>query len=492
MSTTGGCSLRLNHSIPFLLLSLLITPHYSQRLDVKVPKWALNNFHSVSTKAPITRHLLSQPTYSASMYTIISHIYNVEAAILKQLRTENPNKPDQILRICNAREIGHVKGVTTVFRNRGLPDPQAGCVTIHSDDRLFQNEQPRITLKHLVGAVHDKFRVEGENSVWVRDNVLLPWAAKFPKGPLSNWSGVSPSSGNFPWARGSKRCLVSAVGLIRIGSLWHADIMYTNARKTDSLAKGKRQYLEEYVHLSDAHGSNFSMLQQITPLYLNETAIGARVFNSTTRFTRFSGKAKPSKFQALHVEDNYALLDAVEKADLGVQQGDDALTSSNLAVLLLPLSLNLVPISLISHVGSTKMLWYILLSDVLTVIPLAIKGIELVVLGRTRFESVLVRISTSSNGTLGEAAAGELWAASCRAKESILSAGVVFICLAIAFLVGGVVAELWAADYSKRRRMREAMLQAEIEKVYMQVQSDEHYDDNAYIATMRLKETSAA
>ena len=65
---------------------------------------------------------------------------------------------------------------------------------------------------------------------------------------------------------------------------------------------------------------------------------------------------------------------------------DEDLSASNLAILCMPLVMSIPPIS-VYDVPDSAVLWYVLATDVLAVVPLLIKSIELIVLDKMNKES---------------------------------------------------------------------------------------------------------
>lgn len=132
----------------------------------------------------------------------------------------------------------------------------------------------------------------------------------------------------------------------------------------------------------------------------------------------------------------------VQKADVVVQQVQDATSPSNIAILALPLILNLLPIALFAELSFPGLMPYCLLNDVLTTLPMAIKGVELVQISNRRFTIVLTRMTDTSPER--ESVAAEMWVAEFHRVESIQPIGVAFIAVAGAMLVLGVMVDACA------------------------------------------------
>lgn len=135
------------------------------------------------------------------------------------------------------------------------------------------------------------------------------------------------------------------------------------------------------------------------------------------------------------------------------------------------------------------MLLYTLFSDILTVIPLAIKGAELVYIGGLRHRTIAVRMTSAMNGTLSNSAGASLWAAECRATKRVRPLGFAFLTIALVFLTLGVWLEFWARQYVKMRE-RKRRVQAEEEISDSFVRPDEHYDVESYVLSVQERRSS--
>lgn len=173
------------------------------------------------------------------------------------------------------------------------------------------------------------------------------------------------------------------------------------------------------------------------------------VTDATTSIATWQGAPHPSQFHSVNLEDNLALQAALDASDHHVRQLDDAVTPSNIAILALPLVLCLLPIALFADVRPKAMLLYAMLSDVLTALPMAIKGAELLSISKRRFAAHVTRLGdTSSSNEISVAA--ELWVCVCRTRADTRPTGVAFVSVAIVTMVTGLVLEVVARRWMRR------------------------------------------
>lgn len=88
-----------------------------------------------------------------------------------------------------------------------------------------------------------------------------------------------------------------------------------------------------------------------------------------------------SAFGTVFATINLALQRALQRGEHQTQQTNDAKKPSNIANFVFPLVMNVVTVSVIAEVSTIGILPYTLLTGVLTAVPVAIKGVELLLIG---------------------------------------------------------------------------------------------------------------
>ena len=82
-----------------------------------------------------------------------------------------------------------------------------------------------------------------------------------------------------------------------------------------------------------------------------------------------------------------------------------------------------------------KFLFFILFSDIISSLPMLIKGIEIIIISKKLFYSIFQRISESSIDIVSS----ELWIAQCNAKENYKNNGIYLILIAILSIFLGLI-----------------------------------------------------
>lgn len=250
---------------------------------------------------------------------------------------------------------------------------------------------------------------------------------------------------DYPHESQTEMCHVNVLGAYRLRDEWYLNVGITNEKKEKHLGEFKRLYLVEILR----HGGGYGYMK------LPERDANHRIRNDTTTIVvGHRSTAEPAVFKAVFLDDNIGVRRALSKAASYTQQTTEALSPSSLAILFFPLWMNLVPIAMLANVGTMKMILYALLSDVLTVLPLGIKGVELISIGSSEYVGSVVRMTSFRNGTRAEAAAAEVYVAQCHVKQNLVAIGGAFVAIALLFLVGGVLAEFIAKGYKERRRKK--------------------------------------
>lgn len=406
-------------------------------VDYEQPSFLVGRLFSQSTEGPITKQLAKFPKVADNTQMVLDHFSRVDITIRQLLNSGKVPGPDDPVRPCNHKNHVFGESAANGALSRGWPKPPHTCITDVMGTDLNQTNPSPYTEDDLY------------NALYSTGKILDAHRRSIANSAIDNFTNP-----DFPWnyelETPSQKCTLNPALAYRIGDTWVMGFQFTNEARTAQLPNFGRQTLNEFPYLLDGKlAGPFPMCLPVRPK--NGTVQVIRN-DSTTMLASFRGTRNPSFIARLFIEDNPAVLRAIDQTDLFVQQAEDALTPSNIAILVLPLVLNLIPIALLANVDTLSMLLYTVMSDVLTVIPLGIKGLELVIIGLQRQRSVFVRMTGEVNGSRPEIVAAELHAAECRAHDDVLPAGIAFLVLSLIFLVGGVAAEFIARAYTAKKR----------------------------------------
>lgn len=391
----------------------------------------------LSSDAPIARFLGKFPDFVESTKTIIEHFQYVEKSVLDQLQSGKPPGSDSALKACNYKFEDAEKIRQSMLNGISLghlPLPDTSCITLHTGASVSRQTEGPFSSRQLFEAMQTRGRIINDNLddliATVLDGITNP-----------------DSSHTFEYSSSSQTCVWNADGAVRRRDRWYPGVALTNLPNHMEVPESARMYVFELLSVGDD--------DQVIPLtygFCEVDESGKPVqFHDECTTINFAGRRSGNQglFERYDEEDNFALRDALQKSSYSIHRATDTLVRSNLAILFLPIGLTVVPIALFTDVSTVFLLLYALLTDVLTALPLMIKGIELIQISKERHTSVVTRVSSALNGTASEISRGEIWTASCRSTERVNTIGVAFVIIAVVLMIVGLLAEVGAQAYKK-------------------------------------------
>ena len=331
----------------------------------------------------------------------------------------------------------------------GLPEPDSICFT-----RIQYGVSKSRAILARMAKLNEAFQVTGKKLVEsARKKVKL---ASFFDRQIGCWKHVvSPMRGT---ARtNALQCTVMhTVGFRRhAGGKFNLGASLTNAPPTESRSEKERHYLAERW----TYDEKKDIVRAVPiPSYVRGDVHGLRNDTTTALFT-WGGNVQVSYFLGIPTAQGPAMR-RVNEATSHLQDSiHDGIAASNIAILIFPGFLAMIPISTFEFPSLegklSKVMVYSALTDVVAVLPLFIKGAELLVLAtRKHTRCTAWTVGVEGNGV----AVIELWCADCVHHSSFQKYGAVFIVVALVFSVLGVALEILAFTWvrRKRRHMRRA------------------------------------
>lgn len=136
----------------------------------------------------------------------------------------------------------------------------------------------------------------------------------------------------------------------------------TNADVYTTMAEGRRHYLVEILGFNQRGG-----LGAMKVASWREGR--ARVNGTSTLHMRWAGRPDVSEFFPLEVGDTPALKKGLGARSTHRALVQDTVFSSNVAILVLPVFMTLVPLSAIDYVETSLVVLYAVLTDVMSILP---------------------------------------------------------------------------------------------------------------------------
>ena len=432
------------HLIVLLLLSASFIN--ACQINYKLEEWQDGREFLLSKEAPMTKVLNTIPGTAENAQLLLDHIRNVENAVYYVRQTEQANfaansHANAPFETCNVRDTLFGDAAFAKFGAWGWPFADTTCVTDHFTEVGTQH----LNMTKMDGS---KYTIEDIHVALSKyKNTVKDNAKRFAAAARLSVSRADAAANHEMSFFSGEKCVLQATGAVRFDETWYLRATFT-IEILDQLTDGVRKGIAEFPTLING---KFSSPKKMCMRVNNETH--ARKEGTThVGFLRRGGGRRPSMFGKLTIDQNPSVKAALDKSDNFIQQANDALAPSNIAILVLPLFLNLVPIALLSTVTTSFMLFYTLLTDILTVVPLGVKGAELISIGSLTHRSVVVRISSSVMLPRSGAAAAELWSTECYAPSNVHRWGTFFLVLSLVFMIVGIMIEISAQAYMKRKR----------------------------------------
>lgn len=419
--------------------------------------------------------LRRDPHFLAGQRKVQSYFESVETYTRRSLKQTVDNSSMTSLPPCNSDGfISFFKRAYEVYNEiRRLPILDTSCLSEYVITSDVESNLMGLSLSQLTEAVRERSKSVFENRHRIADVVLGNWTK--PDAPY-----------DYEYSKTSLVCIVNNVAGIRVGPKWYLRTVVTNRPAMENVPLFSRKILYEFIRTGSKPNDLDKSLRLSTYVRPPNGVGSHRLENDTTTLLEArQGSHLPTSYGRMYFELMPAVPAAVELAEHGQQQVSDALAPSSISILILPMMLNLVPLGALSHaalLSSTSTFIYTLLTDVSTVIPLIIKGVELIVIGRQRHTAAAVRMSSAIDGSLASSSVAELWTAECGVHVYALRTGVAFVVLGVVSMVIGVSLEFFMLARIKKQIRIEGMRYRVDRKVELgervRVGDHEEYDNS--------------
>lgn len=224
----------------------------------------------------------------------------------------------------------------------------------------------------------------------------------------------------------------------RVKGTWSVALDFTNAPGEVRLLDWQRAYYTEVLHVADG-GAVQSVGVDVPECEAGNATVGSK---GKAVVQLWGGAPKWSSFLTSELEENPALkvvLRELNDNEYVTSQVDEAFRLSNTAILLLPSVFVLVPIHLFQFVDEWATGLYIILTNLCSVTPIAIKGIELLIFYYKKHYSTISYVYGQSSS---EVMAAETWVSACQLRTSVKWHGIGYLLFAICTFVAGLVLEM--------------------------------------------------
>lgn len=414
--------------------------------------WLYNHIYGVSDKAPLAAEINKDGNGKRALRELLEYYASLQA------NTKNLGS--------RYEELATKNIVKTTLKHYGWPPLSA------ETERVYEVQEPVTggtrTAAEIVKEQERYFKqmdIFEKNESKVFRNIETFTNAYEAAGPKVNL--VTKVSWNFHNGlvhyRSDDRihsCSVRSRAAFRIYGTWTIASTLTNAPRNIFKKERERLYLAEYLYIDGndqvqaipfslkvAFDNNSSQYWQGSAAVPSNSSMR---INVTDILSVWGGRPSSYQFGGKLISDNIGVKAALEKSRDMTRQVQDTRTASNAAILVFPIFLALLPLALFADVSDFVTIGYVIFTDFLSVLPLAIKGVELLIVGlRSEIATrTLIMGKLELNGTV----IAETWAVKCRADSSLVTFGAVFITIAILAMVFGIALEFFARSKLMRNK----------------------------------------
>ena len=405
--------------------------------------WALNRTYVAAMDAPIARELQTRPNIVHTLSTLLNFVegeYERSALMQRQERSFFVRFPEEPCNLMSKAFETRMDSVNVSLSRYGWGLMESRCAT------------------GLISAVNETV-LEAMKQYEIDISSVMNVATR---GLPQEFKFRSPSTfSKFNYKTSLDTCKMWHYAAFRYKGQWGINTPITNDLLTRSLPEWHRHYFVEVLRL----GNNNRIepirmtLRERPKFYDEEVGFNTTwVQNASTHIATWGGIPASSLFESLQfLAENPAISAALDDVAATIDQVEDATTPSGMAILIIPLFLTTIPLALFTEMDTKALLLYTIVTDILTVLPLAIKGIELLNYSGMSHEAARTYVYGGSNPV--EPAALETWYASCDANDHVKILGKLFIAMAVLFMVVGIALEIGAKRFFDKRK-------AEFEFVY--------------------------
>lgn len=444
-----GTILLLLHCTTFPTVSQEF-PYYGQNIEYDYT----NRVFALSEQQPLRSILRSDESFLLGTSVIQGYF----AAVEDVTRGREPNGSNQIglERPCNTNKKHFITLLRPYRLFCNLPIVERSCMSEYIIDENMSRAL-NIPLLTLSTALRNRSTALYKNSKIITKDILntSPFPALGKTNMANKWS--NPAVGmDFSYESTTLKCKINNGVGFRFGEKWYIQTKLTNHPAEDKVRDFERLNVMEYHRLSDDR-SVIDLDDALTMSMECKKNLNRNVpiWNTTTTLFLSGGSATPNAFERTFLDQIPSVSAAEDLSSHSAQQVSDALAPSSITILILPLLLNIVPLAALSpHTTSTRAaILYTIATDILSVVPLLAKGIELVVLSLQRHTAAAIRISSDvDTQKFSNASVAELWITECSLSIQTRTWGIVFIVFGVTFMTGGIILEWFLRrKYLKRR-----------------------------------------
>lgn len=459
---TARVSIRVAMTVadPVRWTLLLVSLFIGAEARKKAPEWMYNRMFAASEKPVLRRAIQSDKDAFQGFKTMVHYYENMASVMTREGRREDENDTLEIVNIPNFLLLKGWPEMRLVQRLFCFSERREnGGDSLYREEKRDIFRQKKTVFKALgdIGAALDSDVAERDvKQLFARMKGLVP-----------QWKHVMHADRkNYTTPSGSHRCLVRANNAYRVNGTWGILVKVTNDRPAVFPVDRERRYLGEHLTLTTNGSIDFLPLlydlnykPELTRKYW-----GSRpVMPASSVYSEYGGNVGINNFGNVPRDGNLAVraaLSAVKDTKQSMVQ--ETSLPSNSAILLFPVLLAVIPLALFADASSKVVVGYVVVTDFLALLPLLIKGVEILQVQNSEFFAT----RTMVYGDLrmpNTTSVASTWSCSCSLGKDLSGLGYSFVLVAILSMVAGSALEVIAraqVERSKRRALEARTLWA--------------------------------
>lgn len=401
----------------------------------------VGRIYSLTTTSPVFNALKNNETAVEALDEAFELIEQLDKVVQERRET---NHTEACNIVYTSRWTGNFRRLTPIF--------QVGSVEETCNARL--DAGVAVKSGSLGGSVTSGARqkilnvrqvlFEASKKGLTEDNDLLPTDGNWTRGVFE----LRPSER----ANDGQRCLMDSASAYFTNNRWYLRAGVTNHNVNDYIEDWRRQFIIEFVPHPSSNSSSSEDMESLRLIHPRPS--DGRNERSSSIVLMWGGRAYMGTTPN---DDDFSdpispVSQAFRENLVHIDQASDSITISNIAILALPMAMNLIPVAFIADITTLGSILYIVLTDVLSTVPFLIKGVELIVWAAPSKELVI-----SFHGGDETLRLVEVMAVRCRGETLFQTTGIIFIIVGFVVMVLGIFLEVWANRYMKRLKKRRAM-----------------------------------
>lgn len=250
-----------------------------------------------------------------------------------------------------------------------------------------------------------------------------------------------------------RKCTLAKGLAYRLDGRWGLAAVFTN--DSVQVDVDARLVFKEVIGLDDRGDARpFEVNVPVCKGVRNKTR-PPRVRKATATVAVKSGFIEPthaSSFGGTALTSSTAMLEALELGEYDKEMIEQSDTVSSMAVLTLPVFLALVPIAVLQDANLLATVLYAIATDVVSVLPMALKGLEMIVYASREHYAFFARMFGFK--TDNDVSAVEIQAARCNIHPTVRRQGIGLLFAALIVMAAGIVLEFGVRHIRVRRKKR--------------------------------------